>query len=99
MRRVSAEQCWEGLLAVVTEVLDELGEDPGELTRTTMTYADLGISSVEAIHIAVMLENELRIRLNFESLAVRDGEYVEDLSLGEWHDFLVASAGEVRRFR
>jgi acyl carrier protein len=96
LKKLTEAQCWEALVGIVTEVLDEMGEEPGRLTRTTMINADLGLSSVEAIHIAIMLENELRIPLRFEELAVRDGEYVSDLSLGEYHDFVLGTLGLIR---
>lgn len=98
MSDTAKERVWNALIEVVGEILDDLGEDPGEITRETMLVADLGLSSVEAIHIAIMLENRLRIALDFERLAVRDGEYVDDLSLGTIEDFVVATAaGDVAR--
>jgi acyl carrier protein len=83
------ETVWNALTEVIGEILEDLGEDPGEITRETMLVGDLGLSSVEAIHIAIMLENRLRIAIDFESLAVRDGEYVDDLSVGSIQDFVV----------
>lgn len=58
-----------------------------------MLNADLGISSVEAIHMMIMLEDRLSSQLSFDKLAIRDGEYVEDLSVGEILDFIVNSIG------
>lgn len=98
MSDAAEERVWNALIEVIGEILEDLGEDPGEITRETMLVGDLGLSSVEAIHIAIMLENRLRIALNFESLAVRDGEYVDDLSLGTIQDFVVATdAADVAR--
>ena len=41
----------------------------------------------------IMLEDRLSMPLNFQELAVRDGEYVEDISLGDLHVFLCRSVG------
>jgi acyl carrier protein len=95
----SRDDCWGAIVAVVTAVLDEQGEEPGPLTRATLLNADLGISSVDALHMVIMLEDRLGIPLNFEQVAVRDGEYVEDLALGELLDFLVASFDTAHRRR
>lgn len=89
MSEATKKTVWNALIGVIGEILEDLGEDPGEITRETMLLGDLGLSSVEAIHIAIMLENRLRIALDFESLAVRDGEYVDDLSVGSIQDFVV----------
>ena len=93
MKSFTEEQCWDALVRVIHEILDEMGEEPGVLAPQTMINADLGLSSVEAIHLAIMLEHELRVPLKFEELAVRDGEYVDDLSLAEWHEFVLRSVG------
>lgn len=81
--RMTEPGIWTALTAVVTELLAERGEEPAALTETTSVSADLGISSVEAIHLMIMLEDTLGIPLSFQDLAVRDGEYVDDLTLGE----------------
>lgn len=71
------------MTGVVVELLAERGEEPPTLTEATSVSADLGISSVEAIHLMIMLEDKLGVPLSFQDLAVRDGEYVDDLTLGE----------------
>lgn len=98
MSEATKEAVWNALIEVIGDILEDLGEDPGEIRRETMLVGDLGLSSVEAIHIAIMLENRLRIALDFESLAVRDSEYVDDLSVGTIQDFVVETiAGNVAR--
>ena len=79
--------------AAVTELLAERGEDAGALAPATKVSSDLGISSVEAIHLMIMLEDKVGAPLSFQELAVRDGEYVEDLSLGEIAAFVCRSVG------
>jgi acyl carrier protein len=87
--------CWTLIVGTVTEVLEERGDEPGELTPATMLNADLGISSVDAIHIVIMLEDRLGIPLSFETLAVKDGEYVEDLALSELLRFVEQSVSGI----
>lgn len=95
MKVADRTDCWTLIVGTVTEVLEERGDEPGELTPATMLNADLGISSVDAIHIVIMLEDRLGIPLSFETLAVKDGEYVEDLALSELLRFVEQSVSGI----
>lgn len=87
MSTSTPEQIWTHLTEVITQMLAGRGEDPGALTRTTRINADLAMSSIEVIEVMVLLEDRLAHPLSFQDLAVRDGEYVDDLALGELHAF------------
>jgi acyl carrier protein len=87
------QECWNIIIEALTELLEEVGEEPGEIQPTTMLNANLGISSVDAIHLMILLEDRLEKPLSFEKLAVRDGEYVQDLSVGELLKFVGDSLG------
>jgi acyl carrier protein len=84
---------WHDITAVITEVLADRGEEPGQLTEATTLNADLGISSVEAMHVMVLLEDRLGRPLHFQDLAVQNGEYVSDLTLGAIRDFITGAMG------
>lgn len=59
------------------------------LTRETRIVADLGFESIDIIQMVVALEKALGRRdLGFDRLLMRDGRYVDDLSLGDVADFL-----------
>ncbi len=88
MKIESREVFWDHLLMSLTELLAGRGEALGEVTRETQLSADLGISSVEVIHLLVLLEDVVGQPLDFQELAVRDGEYVQELSVGELMDFV-----------
>jgi acyl carrier protein len=90
---MTTREIWDHITAAVTELLADRGEEPGSLTETTKLNADLGISSVEAIHLMIMVEERLGVPLNFQELAVRDGEYVDDLQLGELSRFVGRTLG------
>lgn len=87
------QDCWKIVVEALMELLEEMGEEPGEIEPTTMLNANLGISSVDAIHLMILLEDRLEKPLSFEKLAVRDGEYVQDLSAGELSKFVGDSLG------
>lgn len=82
------EECFEIITDVLNELLEDMGEEPAEIRLTTMLNANLGITSIDAIHMMVMLEDEVNKPLSFQDLAVRDNEYVEDLSVGELLQFI-----------
>lgn len=86
-------QCWTAIVDTLTQLLEENGEEAGELTPDTWLNADLGLSSVDAIHLMILLEDRLANPLSFEKLAVRDGEYVEDIQLSQLWDFVADSLG------
>ena len=90
---LTSDQVWTHITDVVTELLAERDEEPGPITAVTRLTADLGLTSVEAIHLMIMLEDRVGAPLSFQELAVRDGEYVEDLPLGELRTFVCRSVG------
>jgi acyl carrier protein len=79
------------VLRATLEERGDLLEEP--VAPMTLLGADLGIASVEVIHIMVLLEERLGMPIDFQTLAVRDGDYVADLSLDEITRFLCASLG------
>lgn len=93
MKVRTVEECWSVIVETLTELLEESGEEPGPIEPRTMLNANLGISSVDAIHLMIMLEDRLQKPFSFEKLAVRDGEYVQDLSMAELLKFVADSLG------
>lgn len=93
MKTMQREEVWKIIVGVITDLLAEQGQEPGEMTATTQLNAELGIGSVEAIHTLIMLEDKLQTPLDFSELAIREGEYVQDLQLGQLHDFVCKTLG------
>jgi acyl carrier protein len=93
MKVKNRDQCWTVIVEALAELLAEMDAEPGEIRPETMLHADLGISSVEAIHLMILLEDRLDKPLSFEKLAVRNGEYVQDLSAQDLWKFVGDSLG------
>ncbi len=91
----SENECWELIVSVLTEVLEELGEIPDQITKESMLNADLGITSVDGIHMLVTLEDRLGMPLSFQELAVKDDEYIQDISAGDLYTFVARAVGLV----
>ena len=93
MKIKDRDAVWDNIVEVITDLLDEQGQEPGEITPSTYLNADLGIGSVEAIHMMILIEDRIQMPLNFNELAIRDGEYVADLQMSHLHDFVCNTLG------
>ena len=63
----------------------------GEMGRSTRLFADLGFESIDIIQLAVAIQEEVvKKRVSFDKLLMKDGRYVDDLSIGQIADFLAA---------
>ena len=87
----SRRECWDVIVTSLRELLLDSGIEAGPIEPATMLHSELGITSVDAIHLLLMLEDRFNHPFSFEKLGVRDGEYVQDLSAGEVHDFICSS--------
>lgn len=78
----------------VLRILDDMTQDwdlllDESMGRTTLLVADLGFASIDIIHLVVALEEHFEHgKLGFEQLLMRDGQYIEDLSVADLVDFL-----------
>ena len=85
----------EQLVGKLAELLEDFTQDwdnefEGEMTRQTKLLADLGFESIDIIQLVVAIEEMVgKRKLPFNELLMRDGRYVDDLSIGQIADFLV----------
>lgn len=85
----------EQLVGKLAELLEDFTQDwdnefEGEMTRQTRLLADLGFESIDIIQLVVAIEEMVgKRKLPFNELLMRDGRYVDDLSIGQIADFLV----------
>ncbi len=84
-------QAFEGLSGILEQMLEDWGVDLDEpINRDTQLVADLEFSSIDIIHLAMALERHFKKpKLGFNELLMDDGQYVDDLSVGQIVDFLV----------
>ncbi len=85
--------------ALVVGVLADITQDwdldlANGFAADTRLIADLAFESIDLVQFAVAIEQALGTTgLPFEKLFMKDGDYVEDLTLGEVVRFLVAQRG------
>lgn len=66
-------------------------EHEAAITRDTRLLADLSFESIDIIQLVVAIEEEFdKRKLPFDQLLMKDGRYVDDLSVGQIADFLAA---------
>jgi len=79
------------LLADFTQDWDH--DFQGAMTGDTRLFANLAFESIDIIQLVVAIQEEVvRAKVPFEKLLMRDGRYVDDLSIGQIADFLAAQA-------
>lgn len=65
----------------------------GEMGRDTRLLADLGFESIDIIQLVVAIQEEVvKRKLSFDQLLMKNGRYVDDLSIGQIADYLAASS-------
>lgn len=61
----------------------------GAMTRDSRLLADLSFESIDIIQLIVAIQEDiLGAKLPFEKLLMKDGRYVDDLSIGQIADFI-----------
>lgn len=85
----------DALLAKLKMLLLDFTQDwdnefDGEPGRDTTLLGDLGFESIDIIQFIVAIEEDFGLhKTPFDKLLMKDGRYVDDLSLGQLADFLV----------
>lgn len=67
-------------------------EFEGAMGRDTKLLGDLSFESIDIIQLIVAIQEDIvGGKLPFEKLLMKDGRYVDDLSIGQIADFLAAN--------
>jgi acyl carrier protein len=80
----------KAVVATVNQTISDWDVDlPGGVTIDTQLMHDLAFESIDIVQFAVAIEQAAgRKGLPFEKLFMKDGDYVDDVSLNEVVDFL-----------
>ena len=84
----------EAVTADLVRIIGEITGDwetgfSGGIRPETRLIGDLGFESIDVVHLVVTLEEHFKRQdLPFEKVLMRDGRYVDDLSVGALADFL-----------
>lgn len=83
--------------AALVTLLEDFTQDwdhsfEGAMTGQTRLLADLGFESIDIIQLVVAIQEDiLKRKLSFDRLLMREGRYVDDLSIGQIADYLAAN--------
>ncbi len=89
----------ETIFREVVAILDDMTGDwdvqfEGGIRPETRLIADLAFESVDVVQLIVAVEEHFARRdLPFEHVLMKDGQYVDELTVGELVDFLVKHLG------
>lgn len=92
------DEIWQVLIDCVDRLFSDEGRAVPALTPEARIDSDLEISSLSLVHLLLSLEDRMGQAFEFEKIALRDGEYRKDLTLGELRDFLAESDEQTGMF-
>ncbi len=84
----TVEEILAGVRDILTQMTGDWDGDALEIGPRTRLSADLGLSSIDALHLVASIDMRFNRRLPYEKLILKDGRYVEDLSVGELARFV-----------
>lgn len=79
---LSRQELWNTLTSVLNDMLEEKGMASEEIVPTA-TIEELGLSSIDTMHMMILLEDRLQQRLNFRELVEAGDGFVQDLTISE----------------
>jgi acyl carrier protein len=81
-------QIQTALITLLEDMTQDWDLDVEEITPQTYLAKDLNFSSVDIIQLVVSTEELFKQKLGFDSLLMKDGRYVDDLSIAQWVNFI-----------
>ena len=82
------QELWTILHHVVAETVKANGIDAADIAPDSLLGAELGLTSVDTIHVMITLEERLGHTLDLESAVMVEDEYASDLTMRELHSKL-----------
>lgn len=82
------EQIHESIEEILRGMTKGWDLDDEQLGPETQLVSDLGFSSVDIIHLMASMEMRFNQKMPYDEIVMRDGRYVDDLSLRELADFV-----------
>ncbi len=77
------------VIYLITKLMEELDYDANEsIDSDTMFVKDLGFASLDFVQMVVAIEEDFGRKIGFQTLLVKNGESVKDLTVGELVAFI-----------
>lgn len=85
----STETIEKTLVEIITDLIQDWGLDLDEgINGHTTLVDDLEFASVDIIQLCVAIEQHYKQKIGFQSLLMKNGSYVSDLSIAQMTAFL-----------
>ncbi len=81
-------QIQSSIIEILKDMTQEWDMDMAAINSETKLMEDLSFVSVDIIHLVVSIEEHFKQKLGFNALLMRDGRYVDDLSVAEIANFV-----------
>jgi acyl carrier protein len=81
-------QIQASIIDILKDMTQEWDMDTVAINSETKLMENLGFVSVDIIHLVVSIEEHFKQKLGFNALLMRDGRYVDDLSVEEIANFV-----------
>jgi acyl carrier protein len=92
MKVTTSQEAWKCVVESIQEMLQQQGEEVDEVKPTQALFGNLGIASVNIIHLLVTMEDKLDMPLNFHKLVMRGvNSPANDITVGDLHQFICQS--------
>lgn len=89
----SRNELWRVLHQVVAETVAANGIDAHDIEPGSLLGAELGLTSVDTIHVMITLEERLDRAVDLESAVISEDEVTSDITMQELHDRLCRIVG------
>ncbi|MDP8965647.1 MAG: acyl carrier protein [Cyanobacteriota bacterium] len=86
--QVTERQVQSDIVEILKDMTQEWDMDVNEIASDTKLVEDLSFASVDIIHLVVSIEEHFKQKLGFNELLMRDGRYLDDLSVEELSSFV-----------
>ncbi len=74
---------WRCVVDTVEELMEDLEQDPGDLGPNVTLMGDLGIKSMDVIHLVLLLKDRIGRSLTYKDVFGPDQQPPADLSLAQ----------------
>lgn len=86
--QVTTMQVESAIADILKDMTQEWELDLDEIQPETKLVEDLSFGSIDVIHLVVAIEEHFQQKLGFNELLMDNGQYVDDISVGELVNFV-----------
>lgn len=86
--RPTKDEIGAGVIEILKKMTKRRSPGTDEIGPETRLAEDLDFSSIDIIHLMASIDMKLDRKLHYDDLVVRDGRYVDDLSVHELVEFV-----------